>query len=173
MDRRRSVEHSPPSAGFFMTFVLRLNTLWRRIRASNYLWYGMDRAELTRLKRKVASERRAFMIKAAIVGLSTAFLIWKFGMDWLDAKQSSKAARELAGKPPTYSDWDERLHGKVGGILVRNKINCGVFRWKADMIHSGKYLVRCSRDGKDWSEYRVDVNAITIDGPLFPSREND
>lgn len=98
--------------------------------------------------------------------------------DWVQERNAKAEAKRVEALPPQYGAWDDRLHTDIIRVMGKSGFaghwaQCGVMRFKTDFIHPGRFLVRCSDVGKDWSEYRVDTNSSMVRGPYEPSREND
>lgn len=128
------------------------------------------------LKRQFARERLVFVAKAVPSALAAIICFWilvqVLATLW-GVLLSAKNEKETAAKPAAYGAWAAYPHDGIARLLAGHDIPCSHMRWKSDVVHRGRFLLRCSRDGREWSEYRVDLNVGAIAGPFSPNRDND
>lgn len=125
-------------------------------------------------KTSEVAARRLFVISGLFYALLIAAPLVYFGSGWLEGRQKAAEAKRIAGLPPAWGEWNESMHIGIARALVKAKAKgCGQLKWRSDTIHRGKYLVRCTRDGREWFEWHVDEYRRTADGPNFLNPAND
>ena len=67
-----------------------------------------------------------------------------------------------------YPDqWQEGFHPGISRALAKHQIRgCTHLRYKESSSQNGLFRVECSKDGKAWKAYRVDVSSRAVEGPL-------
>ena len=69
-------------------------------------------------------------------------------------------------REPTYPSWSGQNPIEVTRTLAQNKIRgCGEYRVKSDGRSRHKFLVRCTRDGENWTNYKVDTSNNRVTRP--------
>jgi hypothetical protein len=64
-------------------------------------------------------------------------------------------------------NWQEGFHPGISRALAKHQIRgCAHLRYKENTKQSGVFRVECSKDGKAWQAYRVDVSSRAVEGPL-------
>jgi len=78
----------------------------------------------------------------------------------------------LADRYP--APWRTDFDLGISRAFVANNIrDCGEYRFRSSSVNSGEYLVRCTRDGANWSSYLVWVNLERVQGPFRPDSSLD
>jgi len=79
------------------------------------------------------------------------------------------------GKKDVFEkNWRNDSNLEIIQTLVKHKIrNCGEFKYKANINYEHEYLVRCTRDGKNWQAYTVFTSSKDISGPFEINSLND
>jgi len=63
--------------------------------------------------------------------------------------------------------WKKGFQPDIARALAKHQIRgCGNFRYKQNGSNSDLFLVECSKDGKSWTAYHVNVADRKVDGPL-------
>jgi hypothetical protein len=66
--------------------------------------------------------------------------------------------------------WSREINRDIIKTLIAHNITgCGELKYKESLKDRGEYLVHCSADGENWSEYIVWVRTGKILGPYKPS----
>ena len=74
----------------------------------------------------------------------------------------------VAAAQADYPDtWQEGFHPGISRALAKHQIRgCAHLRYKENTKQSGVFRVECSKDGKAWKAYRVNVSSRAVKGPL-------
>lgn len=114
------------------------------------------------------------------MGLGLIFLMLATGRGYYWWKERAALAEDqrIERAAPEYGPWQQQLTADVIQTMGNAGFSghwakCGVTKQKQDLVHRGRYLVRCSDTGQEWSEYRVDIVKDSVAGPYTPSIENN
>jgi len=70
--------------------------------------------------------------------------------------------------------WSDSSNIQISRTLVKNNIRgCGEFKYKKNLNYNNEYLVRCTRDGKNWRAYTIYGLSEEILGPFLTNPKND
>ena len=75
--------------------------------------------------------------------------------------------------------WREDFNKGISRALVKNKKliysirDCGQYKYRPSSVNRNEYIVRCSRDGVNWSTYFVWVGIDEVMGPYKPDSSLD
>ncbi|MCD4811339.1 hypothetical protein K8R14_01890 [bacterium] len=62
--------------------------------------------------------------------------------------------------------WRDEFNTGISKALAKNKIRgCGEYKYRPSSKNHNEYLVRCTRDGVNWSSYIVWVGINKVMGP--------
>jgi hypothetical protein len=70
-------------------------------------------------------------------------------------------------QPGNAGAWQKGFHPGIARALAKQQIRgCGTFRYQGQDGNPDVFRVECSKDGKGWTAYRVNVTERTVEGPL-------
>lgn len=97
----------------------------------------------------------------SVLGWGLVMLVF-FGYhtyNWWDTRDERKQARIEASKPPVYTQWNNGpVDIRVTQTIIENGIKgCGDLMWKQSLKHQYKYIIACSRDGRNWRHYELNT----------------
>lgn len=127
----------------------------------------------------IAAKRKSGFGDAVLtIGLVFILLAGYRLYHWFQERAAITEARRIEALPPQYGQWADRLNGDVIRTMEKNGFSgkwggCGVIRYRVDLVHYGRFLVRCSATGSTWTEYVVDSEKNTVRGPYEPTPENN
>ncbi|MFC1896572.1 hypothetical protein ACFL0Q_07950 [Thermodesulfobacteriota bacterium] len=70
--------------------------------------------------------------------------------------------------------WRHDFNSGISRALAKNNIRgCGEYKYRPSSTDDSEYLVRCTRDGINWSSYIVWVGIDEVMGPYAPDSSLD
>ena len=77
------------------------------------------------------------------------------------------SAPAFAGKQEYEANWNTEFHKGINTTLIKKRVRgCGEYKYKENVNHRSEFLVRCTRDGKNWTAYLVWPKINKIMGPF-------
>lgn len=71
------------------------------------------------------------------------------------SSSSNDTSSSIPSQQASQNNWQEDFNLEISKLLSANSIrNCGEYRYKP---YGPGYIVQCSNDGRNWTEYLVDT----------------